>query len=94
MVINTSERMWSGVIRPVRVNKFEIEVPIRPDWNNILEEEYTSNLDVISPRKVNTVKLKKEIQNLKNKNQKKEKKREKPKREKLSKKRGEKKEPE
>ena len=59
--INASERMWSGVMRPVRVNKLEIEVPTRPDWNNVLEEEYASNLDVIAPRKEKIVKPKKEI---------------------------------
>ena len=58
--INPSERMWSGVMRPVRVNKIEIEVPTRPDWNSILEEEYASNLDVKAPRKEKIVKPKKE----------------------------------
>ena len=78
--INASERMWSGVMRPVRVNKLEIEVPTRPDWNNVLEEEYASNLDVIAPRKEKIVKKKKKKKkqkkkkNPKKKNQKKKKK--------------------
>ena len=44
--INPSERMWSGVMRPVRVNKLEIEVPTRPDWNNVLEKELVSDLNL------------------------------------------------
>ena len=42
--INPSEREWSGVMRPVRVNKLEIEVPTK-DWNN-LEKEFVSDLNV------------------------------------------------
>ena len=37
--ISPSERMWSGVMRPVRVNKLEIEVPAKPDWNDHVEKE-------------------------------------------------------
>ena len=44
--IDASERMWSGVMRPVRVNKLEIEVPTRPDWNNVLEKELVSDLNL------------------------------------------------
>ena len=47
--INPSERMWSDVMRPVRVNKLEIKVP-KKDWNN-LEKELISNLDVRMPIK-------------------------------------------
>ena len=42
--INPSERLWSGVMRPVRVNKLEIEVQTK-DWNN-LEKEFVSDLNV------------------------------------------------
>ena len=42
--INPSERTWSGVMRPVRVNKLEIEVPTKV-WNN-LEKEFVSDYNV------------------------------------------------
>ena len=63
--INPSERMWTGVMRPVRVNKLEIEVPTK-DWNN-LEKELVSDLDVRMP-------LKKKEKKKKEKKEKKEKK--------------------
>ena len=47
--INPSERMWTGDMRPVRINKLNIEVPNKPDWNSLIEEELVSKLDVKAP---------------------------------------------
>ena len=44
--INPSERMWSGNMKLVRINKLNIEVPNKPDWNSLIEEELASRLDV------------------------------------------------
>ncbi len=44
--INPSERMWTGDMRAIRINKLNIEVPNKPDWNSLIEEELVSKLDV------------------------------------------------
>ena len=49
--INPSERMWSGVMRPVRVNKLVIEVPPKPDWNNFIRKESVNKINVKAPPK-------------------------------------------
>ena len=49
--INPSERMWSGVMRPVRVNKLVIEVPPKPDWNDFIRKESVNKINVKAPPK-------------------------------------------
>ena len=59
--INPSERMWSGDMRPVRVNKLEIEVPAKPNWNDVIERELADRLKVIAqPKEKKPKKPKKE----------------------------------
>lgn len=43
--IDPSERSWSGNMKLVRINKLKIEVPTKPSWNNLIQEELTSKLD-------------------------------------------------
>ena len=49
--INASERMWSGVMRPMRVNKLIIEVPTKPDWNDFIRTESVAKINVKAPIK-------------------------------------------
>jgi len=44
--INPSERMWTGDMRAIRINKLNIEVPNKPDLNSLIEAELESRLDV------------------------------------------------
>jgi hypothetical protein len=38
--------MWSGPIKPVRTNKFEIEEVIKEDWNDLIQEENIEKFEV------------------------------------------------
>ena len=55
-----SERVWSGIMRPVKVNKSEIAVTSsRHEWNNILEKELVTDLNWEVKGKTKKKKLKK-----------------------------------
>ena len=41
--------MWSGDMKLVKINKLNIEVPNKPDWNSLIEAELVSRLDVKAP---------------------------------------------
>ena len=43
--VGPSERTWSGNMKLVRINKLNIEVPTKPSWNDLIEEEMASKLD-------------------------------------------------
>ena len=44
--ISPSERTWTGDMRAVRINKFNIEVQNKPDWNSLIEKELVNEFDV------------------------------------------------
>ena len=44
--ISATGRMWSGPIKPVRTNKFEIEEVIKEDWNDLIQEENIEKFEV------------------------------------------------
>ena len=43
--ISPSERTWTGDMRAVRINKFNIEKN-KPDWNNLIEKELVNKFNV------------------------------------------------
>ena len=59
--IKPSQRTWSGLMRPVRVNKLEIEVSTKTDWNSLLEKELADRLIVIAPKKEKKIKTKPKV---------------------------------
>jgi hypothetical protein len=72
--IDPSERSWSGNMKLVRINKLKIEVPTKPSWNDLIQEELTSKLDFEkSEIQKKEKKVKKERTKTKEKKKKKEK---------------------
>ena len=72
--IDPSERSWSGNMKLVRINKLKIEVPTKPSWNDLIQEELTSKLDFEkSEIQKKEKKVKKERSKTKEKSKKKEK---------------------
>lgn len=70
-----SERVWSGIMRPVKVNKSEIAVTSsRHEWNNILEKELVTDLNWEVKGKTKKEKVEKDKSKDKSKSQKKDKK--------------------
>ena len=71
--IDPSERSWSGNMKLVRINKLKIEVPTKPSWNNLIQEELTSKLEFERSEIQKEKKVKKEKSKTKEKSKKKEK---------------------
>ncbi len=72
--IDPSERSWSGNMKLVRINKLGIEVPTKPSWNDLVQKELTSNLDL---EKTEIQKKEKKVQKKTSKTREKSKKKEK-----------------
>ena len=49
--IKPSEKSWLGKMKLIRNNKINIEHPIKPSWNEIVQKELTSKLDVSATEK-------------------------------------------